>query len=65
MKKTIKLVNNFFISIILTFTYIIVFGISWIVLKLINFTNRKKEGSSFWVDAQETNTKLDDLRSAY
>jgi len=59
----IKILNNFFISIILFLFYFFIIGLISVIYKL--FKNNKEKADSYWQDSSPDNFDLKYFKSAY
>jgi len=59
----IKILNNFFISIILFLFYFFIIGLISVIYKL--FKNNKEKADSYWQDSSPDNFNLEYFKSAY
>lgn len=65
MKKTVKKVNRFFISIVLIIFYFVFIGISNLLLRLFSLASKKEKQDTYWKKFKQEKFDSDYFKSAY
>lgn len=64
MKRAVRLINNFFILIVLTIFYFVVIGFTFLLNRLVEFAKRRPK-ASYWQKAKINELVRDYFTSAY